>query len=87
MRPVAEITGSVAGNADLIRETHRLKRHRAQLASIVAVILHCVQDLSPLAVWMHRHHYPKTVILNAVQDLSPQGRIEQIPVLPVELSS
>ncbi|MFL5698294.1 MAG: GNAT family N-acetyltransferase [Ktedonobacteraceae bacterium] len=35
MRLVAEVDGSVIGNADLIRETHRLKRHCAGWAGVV----------------------------------------------------
>src|SRR5438093_552993 len=32
LRLVAEVDGTVVGSADLVRETHRLKRHRAEWA-------------------------------------------------------
>jgi GNAT superfamily N-acetyltransferase len=35
LRLVAEVDGSVVGSADLVRETHRLKRHRAEWAGVV----------------------------------------------------
>lgn len=35
LRLVAEVEGTVAGNADLIRETHRMKRHCAEWAGVV----------------------------------------------------
>ena len=35
LRLVAEVDGTVVGSADLVRETHRLKRHRAEWAGVV----------------------------------------------------
>ena len=35
LRLVAEVDGTVVGNADLIRETHRLKQHRADWGGVV----------------------------------------------------
>ena len=35
LRLVAEVGGTVVGSADLVREAHRLKRHRAEWAGVV----------------------------------------------------